>query len=90
MPETGSPTAPYFLTFQQADVKVYTVLITTEKQKDNLAKFFYDIAKIDFAALVVAHIANPSGLKIWIFVTGILATIIPLIVALNLDRKDIE
>jgi hypothetical protein len=57
---------------------------------DNLAKFFYDIAKIDFAALVVAHIANPSGVKIWIFVMGILATIIPLIAALGLDRKDIE
>ncbi len=43
----------------------------TEKQKNNLAKFFYDIAKIDFAALVVAQFANPANLKYWILIVGI-------------------
>ncbi|HHT9130604.1 MAG TPA: DUF6722 family protein [Candidatus Brocadiaceae bacterium] len=62
----------------------------TEKQKTNLAKFFYDIAKIDFAALVVAQVANPSNFKYWILAMGIIATIIPLLIALALDRKEIE
>ena len=62
----------------------------TDKQKTNLAKFFYDIAKIDFAALVVAQFANPSNLKYWILIVGIIATIAPLIVALNLDKEEIK
>lgn len=66
------------------------LLIRSEKQKDNLAKFFYDLAKINFAALVIAQIASPSGFKFWILVMGILATIIPLIVGLTLDGKELE
>lgn len=60
----------------------------TEKQKNNLAKFFYDIAKIDFAALVVAQLANTSRIRFWTLFLGIIATIIPLVIALSLDRKE--
>ncbi len=62
----------------------------TEKQKNNLAKFFYDIAKIDFAALVVAQFANPSNIRFWTVSLGIISTIIPLLIALSLDRKEGE
>ena len=65
-------------------------MIRTEKQKDNTAKFFYDIAKIDFAALVIAQIANPSGLKLGIMILGILATVFPFIMAFILDGKEVE
>ena len=64
--------------------------IMTEKQKNNLAKFFYDIAKIDFAALVVAQFANPSNIRFWTVSLGIISTIIPLLIALSLDRKEGE
>jgi len=64
------------------------MLRMNDKQASNLAKFFYDIAKIDFAALVVAQLANPSNLKYWILVVGIIATIIPLLVGLALDKKE--
>ena len=60
----------------------------TEKQKTNLAKFFYDIAKIDFVALVVAQFANPSNLKYWILIVGIIATIVPLLVGFILDKEE--
>ena len=60
----------------------------TEKQKNNLAKFFYDIAKIDFAALVVAQFANPSNIRFRTLALGIISTIIPLLIALSLDRKE--
>lgn len=59
-----------------------------EKQKNNLAKFFYDIAKIDFAALVVAQWANPSHLKYWILIVGIVATIVPLLVGIIMDKEE--
>ena len=64
--------------------------IMTEKQKNNLAKFFYDIAKIDFAALVVAQFANPSNLKYWILIVGIIATIVPIFVGLVIDKQETE
>lgn len=66
------------------------VLIEMEKQKDNLAKFFYDIAKIDFAAFVVARISKFAEFTILDFIIGILATIIPIIIALILDGKEIK
>lgn len=66
------------------------LLIKTDKQKDSTAKFFYDIAKVDFAALVITQITNPSGHKLWIIVLGILATIFPFAMAFILDGKEIE
>ncbi|TLD41851.1 MAG: hypothetical protein JETT_1868 [Candidatus Jettenia ecosi] len=60
----------------------------TEKQRNNLAKFFYDIAKIDFAALVIAQLANSSHLKYWILIVGIIATIVPLFVGFILDKEE--
>ena len=68
----------------------YNFLSMNEKQKTNLAKFFYDIAKIDFAALVVAQFANPSNLKYWILIVGIIATIIPILVGLVIDKQEAE
>ena len=62
----------------------------TEKQKTNLAKFFYDIAKIDFAALVVSQFANPSKIRFLALFLDIIATVIPLLIALRVDRKEIE
>jgi len=64
-------------------------MIKTEKQKDNAAKFFYDVAKIDFAAMVIAQIANPLGFKLWVVILGIMATILPFMVAFILDGKEI-
>ncbi|MBI5750109.1 MAG: hypothetical protein HZA00_13405 [Nitrospinae bacterium] len=65
-------------------------MLETEKQKDNLAKFLYDIAKIDFAAFVVARISKFTEFTILDFIIGILATIIPIIVALILDGKEMK
>lgn len=65
-------------------------MLETEKQKDNLAKFLYDIAKIDFAAFVVAQISKFTEFTILDFIIGILATIIPIIVALILDGKEMK
>ena len=50
--------------------------------------FIYDIAKIDFVALVVAQFANPSNLKYWILIVGIIATIVPLLVGFILDKEE--
>ena len=35
-------------------------IIRTEKQKDNFAKYLYDISKISFAVAVIGPIAKPE------------------------------
>lgn len=36
-------------------------IVRTEKQKDNLAKFFWDIAKVAFTLLVIGPFAKPES-----------------------------
>ena len=38
-------------------------IIRTEKQKDNLAKFFWDMAKVAFTLLVIGPFAKPESLS---------------------------
>jgi hypothetical protein len=40
--------------------------------------------------MIKSQIANPSGLKFWIVILGILATVFPFIMAFILDGKEIE
>jgi len=37
-------------------------IIRAEKQKDNLAKFFWDMAKVAFTLLVIGPFAKPESL----------------------------
>lgn len=64
--------------------------IITEKQKDNVAKFLYDVAKITLATLVLAPFTHTDPMKIWILISGICATTIFFLIAFNLDKKEIK
>ena len=53
-------------------------IIRAEKQKDNLAKFFWDMAKVAFTLLVIGPFATPgsvssAGLLIGIIIGFLLA-----------------
>ena len=50
-------------------------ILQAEKQKDNLAKFFWDDAKIALAALIVGPVARPETAEAWVIVLGIVATL---------------
>jgi len=65
-------------------------LIKTEKQKDNLAKFSYDTAKIIMAITVISPIAKPESFHIFLFVGGFLVTILFFILGCLLDTKEVE
>lgn len=39
-------------------------IIRAEKQKDNLAKFFWDMSKVAFTLLVIGPFARPESLSI--------------------------
>ena len=38
-------------------------IIRTEKQKDNFAKFFWDMSKVTFTLLVIGPFAKPESLS---------------------------
>ena len=48
-------------------------ILRSEKQKENLAKFFWDMAKVSFALLVVGPFAKPESVGAFglFFGTGI-------------------
>ena len=45
-------------------------IIRTDKQKDNLAKFFWDMAKVAFTLLVVGPFAKPESTSVLGLLTG--------------------
>lgn len=65
-------------------------LLKNEKQKDNLAKFLYDIAKIIIAIIVVSPIVQPEKFDMNVFVAGFVVSFLFFIFAYFLDQKQIE
>ena len=62
-------------------------IIRTEKQKDNLAKYLYDISKILAAVAVIGPFVNPEKINKITFIFGIAFTIIIFIFASIIDSK---
>jgi len=65
-------------------------VIKNEVQKQNLSKFLYDVAKIIFAAVVIVQIMKPHEFKTWVFISGLIVTIIFFLWAYILDGKEIK
>ena len=64
-------------------------LISTEKQKDNLAKFSYDVAKIILAVTVIGPIAKPETFHFYLFIGGLLVAILFFIFGYMLDGREV-
>lgn len=65
-------------------------LIKTEKQKDNTAKFFYNVSLVLLATTVIAPIAKPETLNLFSFIIGLIASILSFTFASILDGKEIK
>lgn len=65
-------------------------IITSEKQKDNLAKLFYDIGKIIFAVIVIGPFAKPESFNLIVFIVGLIVSIIFFRIGYYLDRKEVQ
>ncbi len=63
--------------------------IKTEKQKDNLAKFCYDTAKIILAITVISPIAKPASFYFALFVGGFVVTMLFFALGCLLDSKEV-
>ncbi|MBI2968600.1 MAG: hypothetical protein HYY40_12425 [Bacteroidetes bacterium] len=62
-------------------------IIKTEKQKDNLAKYIYDISKVVFAVAVIGPIAKPESTDKYTLIVGVAFTIIVFIFASIIDSN---
>jgi len=62
-------------------------LIKTKEQKDNNAKFCYDIAKITFAIIVIGPFAKPETFRIFTLIIGLVIVLIFFIFGNLIDRK---
>ena len=65
-------------------------LIKTKEQKDNNAKFCYDIAKIVFALIVIGQIAESEEFILVKLIIGFVVTIIFYIFGNLIDRKKLK
>ena len=65
------------------------LLIKTEKQKENLAKFSYDIAKIILAITVLSPIAKLETFHLSLFIGGFMVTMLFFVLGYILDAKEV-
>ncbi|MCH8319133.1 MAG: hypothetical protein IIA88_11685 [Bacteroidetes bacterium] len=65
-------------------------LITTKEQKDNNAKFCYDIAKIVFALGVIGPVAKPKEFNLVLMIVSFIVAIIFYIFGNLIDRKQTD
>ena len=65
-------------------------LIKNEIQKQNLCKFLYDIAKIVFGTVVISQVFKPPEFRIWIFISGLITTVVFFLFAYILDGKELQ
>ena len=59
-----------------------------EKQREDVVKFLYDLAKLTYTGLIIGGIISPKGL-LWIHILfGVCASIIFLLSPTGLERND--
>lgn len=63
-------------------------LVKNKKQKDNLSKFSYDVAKIVLAVSVIGPLAKPEQFNLSIATGGLLITCLFLLLGYMLDAKE--
>jgi len=65
----------------------YNNLIMNEKQREDVVKFLYDLAKLTYTGLIIGGIISPKGL-LWIHILfGVCASIIFFVIAYRLRKE---
>jgi hypothetical protein len=58
----------------------------TQKQKENIAKYLFDISKLSFGGIVVGRIIAKEELLSWVLMIGITFSVVMFILAVMIDR----
>jgi hypothetical protein len=65
-------------------------IIRTDKQKDNLAKYAWDLSKIAVTALAIAPFAKPEAVDLRVVGVGLLSGILLILFGYLLDGMEIK
>ena len=65
-------------------------LIRTKEQKDNLAKYCWDVSKITIAALVIAPLAKPETVDLRAVILGIFVGVLFAVFGYILDGMEVQ
>lgn len=65
-------------------------ILRSEKQKDNVAKFFWDMAKVAFAVQVVTPLAKPEAIQTVSLAVGIIAGFVLALVGYVFDGMEVR
>jgi len=65
-------------------------IINTDKQKDNLAKVFWDMGKVIFTVLVISPLARPSAISIETIVSGLIVGVFSWILGYFVDGMEVQ
>ena len=65
-------------------------IISTDKQKDNLAKVFWDMGKIIFGVLVISPLARPEVLSVGSVVVGLIVGGFSWVLGYLIDGKEVQ
>ncbi|MEW6740721.1 MAG: DUF6722 family protein [Nitrospirota bacterium] len=57
-----------------------------QKQKENIAKYLFDISKLSFGGIVVGKIIAREELLSWVFIIGIAFSVATFILAVVIDK----
>lgn len=69
--------------------KFFYSFIKNEKQKDNLAKFSYDIAKIIIAIAVITPVIKQENFNFHLFIFSFIVSFLFLIFGNLLDKREV-
>jgi hypothetical protein len=64
-------------------------IIWTEKQKDNMAKFFWDMSKVAFTLLVVSRVVAVEGFSLPGLIVGIAVGFLLALLGHFLDGREV-
>lgn len=65
-------------------------IIRTKEQKDNLAKYCWDLSKITIAALVVAPLAKPETVDSRAVILGVFVGMLFAVIGYILDGMEVQ
>jgi hypothetical protein len=65
-------------------------IIRTEKQRENLAKYFWDVSKVAFAVFVVGPFAKPESLSMAGLLVGITIGFVLAVLGYLLDGMEVS
>jgi hypothetical protein len=65
-------------------------IIKAEKQKDNVAKFAYDTAKIILTITVIGPLAKPDTFNFFVFLAGFIVAVLLFVFGLVFDGKEVK